>query len=111
MNNKYFVYIIRCSGDRLYTGYTTDPVKRFNEHKSGRGGAKFTRGFKPVSFERVWEVSGTKGDAMKIEAFIKSLNRTDKTALIAEPLMLKKMISETLPDIIVNAADIIEFEK
>ena len=48
---------------------------------------------------------------MKIEVFIKSFNRSDKTALIAEPLMLKKKISETFPDIEVNAADIIEFEK
>lgn len=107
MESGYYIYIMRCSGDRLYTGYTSDPVKRFNEHKTGRGGAKFTRGFKPVAFEGIWEVAGTKGDAMKIEAFIKSLKRADKIKLIKEPLMLKELVSETYPQIEINVSDII----
>ena len=28
----YFVYILRCTDDALYTGITTDPVRRFREH-------------------------------------------------------------------------------
>ena len=31
----YFTYIIRCKDDSLYTGYTTDIVRRMKEHESG----------------------------------------------------------------------------
>ncbi len=85
---------MKCAGDRLYTGYTSDPKKRFNEHRSGKGGAKFTRGFTPVSIEGLWEITGTKGDAMKIEAFIKSLKKAEKIQLIEKPSSLLDLISE-----------------
>jgi len=85
---------MKCAGDRLYTGYTSDPKKRFNEHRSGKGGAKFTRGFTPVSIEGLWEITGTKGDAMKIEAFIKSMKKADKIQLIEKPSSLLDLISE-----------------
>ena len=99
MDSIYYIYIMKCAGDRLYTGYTSDPEKRFNEHKSGKGGAKFTRGFTPVSIEGLWEITGTKGDAMKIEAFIKSLKKTDKIQLIEKPTSLIELISERFPQI------------
>ncbi len=85
---------MKCAGDRLYTGYTSDPKKRFNEHRSGKGGAKFTRGFTPVSIEGLWEITGTKGDAMKIEAFIKSMKKAEKIQLIEKPSSLLDLISE-----------------
>ena len=85
---------MKCAGERLYTGYTSDPKKRFNEHRSGKGGAKFTRGFTPVSIEGLWEITGTKGDAMKIEAFIKSLKKAEKIQLIEKPSSLLDLISE-----------------
>ncbi len=110
MESWYYIYIMRCSGDRLYTGYTSDPVKRFNEHKTGKKGAKFTRGFKPVSFEAIWKINGTRGDAMKIEAFIKSFKRIDKNLLIREPLKLKEFISEVFPQIQVIVSDMDSYE-
>ncbi|HPF05507.1 MAG TPA: GIY-YIG nuclease family protein [Spirochaetota bacterium] len=94
MDSIYYIYIMKCAGDRLYTGYTSDPKKRFNEHRSGKGGAKFTRGFTPVSIEGLWEITGTKGDAMKIEAFIKSLKKAEKIQLIEKPSSLLDLISE-----------------
>lgn len=103
----YYIYIIRCSGDRLYTGYTSDPIKRFKAHETGKGGAKFTRGFKPAFFEVIWEISGSKGDAMRIEAFIKSRKRPDKLKLIAEPASLNELISAVYPHIDLNVSDIL----
>ncbi len=85
MLKEYYVYIIECSNGRLYTGYTVDLEKRFNEHLSGRRGAKFTRAFKPREISASWKVSGVRGDAMRIEAFIKSLSKADKTAIASEP--------------------------
>jgi len=99
MDSIYYIYIIRCSGERLYTGYTSDPEKRFNEHKTGKGGAKFTRGFIPLALEGLWVITGTKGDAMRVEAFIKSFKRINKIRIIEKPSELIEIISERFPEI------------
>jgi len=104
MGDVFYIYILSCSGGRLYTGYTSDPAKRFKEHKTGKRGAKFTRGFAPVSFEGLWEVKGSKGDAMRIESFIKSLSRADKIGLIDEPDSLRNILSEPLAGIDVRVS-------
>jgi len=99
MNKRYYVYIIKCSGNRLYTGYTSDPEKRFNQHKTGKGGAKFTSGFKPLSIAALWEIEGTKGEAMKVEALIKTLKSEIKKKIISEPCLLSELVFERFPDI------------
>lgn len=85
MSKDYYVYIIECSSGRLYTGYTVDIEKRFNKHVSGKGGAKFTRAFKPRSIEASWKITGERGDAMRVEAFIKSLHRKEKLGITENP--------------------------
>ena len=37
-----YVYMVRCAGGQLYTGWTNDPGARLHTHKTGRG-AKATR--------------------------------------------------------------------
>jgi len=32
-----FVYMVRCTGGQLYTGWTNDPAARLRAHRSGRG--------------------------------------------------------------------------
>ena len=32
-----YVYMVRCAGGQLYTGWTNDPASRLHAHKSGRG--------------------------------------------------------------------------
>jgi len=88
MLKDYYVYILECSNGRLYTGYTVDIEKRFNEHVSGKSGAKFTRAFKPQKIAAAWKVTGERGDAMHIEAFIKSLSRDEKVAITGNPEIL-----------------------
>ena len=39
----YFVYMLRCADNSLYTGYTTDLKRRLREHRGGIKGAKYTR--------------------------------------------------------------------
>lgn len=85
MLKDYYVYIIECSNGRLYTGYTVDIEKRFKKHVSGKGGAKFTRAFKPRSIEASWKITGERGDAMHIEAFIKSLHKKEKLSIAKNP--------------------------
>ena len=42
-----YVYILSCSDNTLYTGWTNDLERRINVHSSGKG-AKYTRGRLPV---------------------------------------------------------------
>lgn len=88
MIKEYYVYIIECSNGRLYTGYTVDIKKRFDEHLSGKRGAKFTRSFKPQKLAASWRICGERGEAMRVESFIKSMHRNDKLAISESPEML-----------------------
>ena len=77
---KYFVYILLCSDDTLYTGFTTDLQKRCNTRNSGKG-ARYTRARLPVTlvyFEEYFD----KGSAMTMEYRIKQLTRKKKLNLI-----------------------------
>ncbi|MBC8588746.1 GIY-YIG nuclease family protein [Paratissierella segnis] len=76
----YYVYIVKCSDNTLYTGYTIDIEKRLENHNSGTG-AKYTRGRTPVELVYL-EKYNTKGEALRREAFIKSLPRKKKFKLI-----------------------------
>lgn len=78
--NKHFVYIIQCQDGTLYTGYTTDPVRRFKKHLSGTG-AKYTRTHVPQSFVFVQQQI-TKRQALQLEYKIKTLTRKQKLDFI-----------------------------
>ena len=79
----YYIYIIKCKNGNLYTGITTDVVRRFNEHQSkGKSSAKYTRANPAVELEAVWSTS-TRALALKLEYFIKSLNKKRKLELIS----------------------------
>ncbi|MBQ1916508.1 MAG: GIY-YIG nuclease family protein [Lachnospiraceae bacterium] len=77
----YYTYIVRCSDDSLYTGYTTNLKKRLHEHNEGKNGAKYTRSRRPVTLV-YFEKHDTKHDAMSREALIKQLSRRQKDKLI-----------------------------
>lgn len=74
-------YILRCSDNTLYTGWTNDIEARLAAHNEGRG-AKYTRGRGPVELVYL-ERFGTRQEAMRREAYIKRLSRKDKLELIA----------------------------
>ena len=76
----YYTYMVRCSDDTLYTGYTDDVEKRIKVHNSGKG-AKYTRSRLPVELVYFKEFE-TKSEAMREEYRIKQLKRTEKEALI-----------------------------
>jgi len=75
-----FVYIVKCSDNTLYTGYTTELKRRIKEHNNGQG-AKYTRGRTPVELV-YFEKKESKSSAMKREYEIKQLNRNEKIELI-----------------------------
>lgn len=87
----YYVYILRCSDNSLYTGITTDVERRFEEHKSkDKKGAKYTRAKSVVSIAAVWERE-TRSDALKLEAFIKKQRKEKKETFIKSPSLLANL--------------------
>ncbi len=78
----YYIYIIRTERNTLYTGITSDVKRRMREHLGLHGkGAKYTRSNKPVSIEALWSCN-EKGDALRLEARIKRLTRSEKLEVI-----------------------------
>ncbi len=80
-SKPYFVYILRCSDDTLYTGITTDIERRIDEHNNSPKGAKYTRNRRPVTLA-YHESCKDKSSASKREYAIKQLNRFEKEKLI-----------------------------
>ena len=80
MGKQWFVYILRCGDETLYTGITNDIEKRFKAHSSGKG-AKYTRGRGPLNLV-YRESCADHSAALKREAEIKKLSREEKEKLI-----------------------------
>lgn len=81
MESVWYLYILRCKDDTLYTGITTQVDKRLEAHRSGHG-AKYTRGRGPL--ELVYqEVCASHSAALKRELAVKALSREEKETLIA----------------------------
>ncbi|WP_428417667.1 GIY-YIG nuclease family protein [Phocicoccus schoeneichii] len=80
MANGHYVYIVMCSDNTLYTGYTVDVDKRMIAHNNGTG-AKYTRARLPVELKYI-EMFDSKSDAMKREYEIKQLTRSEKLKLM-----------------------------
>lgn len=75
-----YVYILRCSDNTLYTGWTNNLEKRVETHSKGKG-AKYTRCRLPIEMV-YFEEFRDKSDAMKREYEIKKMRRIDKLNLI-----------------------------
>ncbi|MDX8391825.1 MAG: GIY-YIG nuclease family protein [Mariprofundaceae bacterium] len=77
---NWFLYLIRCRDNALYTGITTDVKRRFSEHQSGKG-AKYLRGKHPLKLV-YQQAAGSHANALKIEIAIKKLSKKDKERMI-----------------------------
>ena len=75
-----YTYILKCSDETLYTGWTNDLEKRINAHNAGKG-AKYTKNRRPVELA-YYEEFATKEEAMSREYAIKQLTRRKKEELI-----------------------------
>ena len=81
----YYLYILECVDGTLYTGITTDPVRRLKEHNSSKKGAKYTRVRRPVKL-CYSEACGDRSSASKREHEVKMMSRAQKLRLIKESL-------------------------
>jgi len=81
---RYYVYILRCSDNTLYTGITTDLKRRIKEHNGGDG-AKYTSNKTPVKCV-FSERHLNRSSATKREIEIKKWRRAKKLVLIKSNL-------------------------
>jgi putative endonuclease len=77
---NWFVYIIRCYDNSLYTGSTNNVIRRWNQHKRGEG-AKYLKANRPKEVVYV-EQCDNQSLACKREYEIKKLSKDKKEALI-----------------------------
>jgi len=76
----YFVYLILCKDNNIYTGITNNPERRFIEHKTKSGGwhTKLHKAIKILYTEKFTN----KEEALKREKQIKGWRREKKLNLI-----------------------------
>lgn len=80
-NDRWYVYMVRCSDGTLYTGITKDIDKRIEAHNSGKKGARYTRSRRPVKLVYLEQVS-SRSEAARLEYKYKKLPLSQKEELI-----------------------------
>jgi predicted GIY-YIG superfamily endonuclease len=78
--DTWFVYIVQCADESLYTGIATDVDRRLEQHNAGTA-SRYTRSRLPVSLE-YQEEQPDQSTALKRELTIKALSRKAKEVLI-----------------------------
>lgn len=77
----YYLYILECADNTLYTWITTDINRRLEEHNSSKLWAKYTSIRRPVKLIYSAEFEN-RSEASKEEYRIKKLKKEDKLKLI-----------------------------
>jgi predicted GNAT superfamily acetyltransferase len=78
---SWYMYVVQCSDQTLYTGVTPDLAQRIHKHNSGRGAA-YTKMRRPVTLIAAWQFTNRQ-KAMKAEFAFKQLPRHTKLNHIA----------------------------
>ncbi|WP_299056211.1 GIY-YIG nuclease family protein [uncultured Polaribacter sp.] len=90
---KYYVYILKCSDNLLYTGITNDLNRRFNEHQKGLNTTCFTFKRRPV--EMIFnQVFNDVEQAIRFEKKIKKWSAKKKLALANNDFDMLEILSE-----------------
>jgi putative endonuclease len=76
--------------DKYYVGQSEDPFRRLSEHNFGKF-HKSTNSGRPWELKAVFEIEGGRGQALKIESFIKK----QKSRTLIEKLIDPKFIPAT----------------
>ncbi len=81
MKQRWFVYMLRCSDNSLYTGITTDIQRRIKEHNGEKSVTRYTRVRQPVILV-YQEYALTRSEATRRELQIKSMTKEEKEELV-----------------------------
>ena len=76
----WFVYLLWCADDSLYTGITKDVSRRCRQHNAGSA-SRYTRSRRPVGVV-YQEAHAGRSLALKHETAIKALSRRKKLSMI-----------------------------
>lgn len=77
----YYLYILECADETLYTGITVDLERRVYEHNTSKLGAKYTHARRPVKLVYTKKFRN-RSLASKAEYSLKKLSREEKINLI-----------------------------
>ena len=81
--SRWSVYMVRTASGLLYTGISTDPLRRLRQHQSGKG-ARALRGKGPLAL--VWRQGvADKGEALRLEYRLKQQSKAFKERLVLDP--------------------------
>jgi len=80
-HNVWYVYMVKCADDTLYTGIATDVLRRLQEHNESARGARYTRARRPVTLVYQEEVAN-RSEALKREHQVRKMNRQAKQELL-----------------------------
>ncbi|KWH61513.1 GIY-YIG nuclease family protein [Burkholderia anthina] len=87
---SWFLYLIECTDDSVYTGITTDVAARFDEHASGKG-ARYTRSRKPRAVLASFPLPD-RSSASRAEYWVKRLTPAKKRELAAGLRTLESVV-------------------
>ena len=73
--------MLRCADGSYYTGITNDLGRRLGAHRAGKA-SRYTRARLPVRLACVLDSWETRGEALRSEARVKALTRSQKQALV-----------------------------
>lgn len=92
----YYIYMLRCEDNSIYTGLTTDLNRRMNEHLSKSDKcAKYTLNHTAKKLETAWQTED-RILSSKLEYHIKTLSKAKKEKLIQDSDNLNKLLGEKL---------------
>lgn len=87
MNTKsntytYYVYMVKCADDTLYTGISMELERRVGEHNGSSKGAKYTRSRRPVILVYSEEYADRRAASKREYEIKKKMSRAEKLKLI-----------------------------
>ena len=92
----YYIYMLRCEDNSIYTGITTDLNRRINEHFSkSEKCAKYTLNHAAKRLEIAWKTEN-RVYASKLEYYIKKLPKIKKELLIEDTNKLKDFFGDKI---------------
>ncbi len=89
----WFVYLLQCADDSLYTGITNDLTRRVKQHNAGTA-SRYTRSRLPVLLV-YQEQQASRSLALKREFAIKGLSRKTKNSLVQSAKPITQRVKTT----------------
>ena len=90
----YYIYMVRCADDSIYTGIAADLGRRLRQHvQKDPAAAKYTRSRAVAALEAAW-TAPDRSAASRMENAVKRLPRAKKLLLIADGSQLPALLPQ-----------------